>query len=89
MDARRAGLALLGEGSPPSGAGLGQGQGSRGGAGALRGLKGKSCGVSPRNLLFVVTLSCASVTTFNSTERHGFITLLMQCPGSNFSCNKS
>lgn len=88
-DAPSASPALLGEGSPPPGAGVGQGQGSRGSAGTPRGPKGRSCRVCRRDFVFIVTLPCASVTTFNSTEKHGFSTLLLQCPGSNFSHNKS
>lgn len=66
----------------------GPGRGGPGSAGMLRGMKGKRCGVCPRHLLLTVILLRASVT-FNSTERHGFITLLVQCPGSNFGHNKS
>lgn len=83
------GAARLGLSPVRSGAGAGPGPGQLRERRRLRRLSGESCGLCSRDLLLVVTLPCTSAAAFDATERRGFITLLMRCPGSNFSRNKS
>lgn len=84
--AARLGLSPVRSGA---GAGPGPGPGQLRERRRLRRLSGESCGLCSRDLLLVVTLPCTSAAAFDATERRGFMTLLMQCPGSNFSRNKS